>query len=187
MKKRCRWANPKNPTYIRYHDEEWGRARRHSDQYLFEMICLEGAQAGLSWETVLNKREEYRKVFHGFDVKQCARMQTRQLERLMRNPGIIRNRLKILSVRENARAFLAVAEEFGSFARYLREFDGVDALEQSKALSRDLKKRGFGFVGATICYAFMQAIGMVNDHERGCFLAKRQKGVRHLFANSLKN
>jgi DNA-3-methyladenine glycosylase I len=169
MKKRCHWANPKNPTYVRYHDEEWGRARRHSEKYLFEMICLEGSQAGLSWETVLNKREEYRKVFHGFDMKKCARMDTRELQRLMKNPGIIRNRLKIMSVRENARAFLAVAKEFGSFARYLRGFDGSD---RGEMLSKDLKKRGFRFVGGTICYAFMQAIGMVNDHERGCFLAK---------------
>lgn len=169
-KKRCRWANPQNPLYVRYHDEEWGKKRRHPERYLFEMICLEGAQAGLSWETILNKRAEYRRVFHRFDPKRCARMKTPELMRLMKNPGIVRNRQKIFSVRDNARAFLEVSREFGSFAKYLQQFKGD--IPDSELMSKDLKRRGFRFVGATILYAFMQAIGMVNDHERGCFLYK---------------
>lgn len=168
MKKRCRWANPANPLYLKYHDQEWGRARRHSERYLFEMICLEGAQAGLSWETILNKREGYRKAFHGFDPSRCARMSSKELGKLMKNPGIVRNRAKILSVRDNARAYLELRREFRSFAAYLKQFKG--SARGSEQMSKDLKKRGFRFVGPTICYAFMQAIGMVNDHEPGCFL-----------------
>ncbi len=177
---RCSWA--KNELAIRYHDEEWG-VPQHDDRILFEFLVLEGAQAGLSWDTILNKRENYRVAFEGFDPAKIARYKQPKIEALLRNEGIVRNRLKIVSAVENAKAFLVVQKEFGSFDRYIWQFVGGkpcvnrrDSMEQvpsrtteSDAVSKDLKKRGFNFVGSTICYAFMQAVGMVNDHAVGCF------------------
>lgn len=177
---RCGWA--RTELSIPYHDTEWG-VPLHDDQRLFEFLILEGAQAGLSWETILRKREAYRQAFDDFDPGRVARYTPKKLERLMANPGIVRNRLKIDSAVTNARAFLDVQREFGSFDAYIWRFvDGkpirntVKALgdvpastPQSDVLSRDLKKRGFRFVGTTICYAFMQATGMVNDHAVTCF------------------
>jgi DNA-3-methyladenine glycosylase I len=177
---RCDWA--KNDLAILYHDREWG-VPQHDDRVLFEFLILEGAQAGLSWDTILKKRENYRAAFDNFNAKKIARYNQRKLDSLMRNQGIVRNRLKILSVVKNAKAFLEVQAEFGSFDRYLWQFVGgkprVNALKslsqiqsrtaESDALSKDLKKRGLTFVGSTICYAFMQAIGMVNDHVVTCF------------------
>ncbi|HZP64447.1 MAG TPA: DNA-3-methyladenine glycosylase I [Terriglobales bacterium] len=182
---RCAWA--KNELAIRYHDEEWG-VPVHDDRTLFEFLLLEGAQAGLSWDTILKKREEYRAAFDGFDATRIARYDRRKVQALLRNAGIIRNRLKIAAAVQNAKAFLAVQEEFGSFDRYIWQFVGgrpVINLPKSMkevpartavsdAMSKDLKKRGFSFVGSTICYAFMQAVGMVNDHAVGCF---RQRQV----------
>ena len=180
-KKRCPWAGA-DPLYVAYHDREWG-VPLHDDGRLFEMLILEGAQAGLSWITVLRKREAFRKAFDTFDPEKVARYGPGRIEELLSNPGIIRNRLKIHSAVQNARAFLQVREEFGSFDRYLWPFVGGHPLQnrwtrgqevpartpESDALSRDLKKRGFKFVGSTICYAFMQAVGMVNDHLIDCF------------------
>ena len=177
---RCDWA--KNDLAILYHDREWG-VPQHDDRVLFEFLVLEGAQAGLSWDTILRKRENYRTAFDNFDAKKISRYNQRKLDSLMRNEGIVRNRLKILSVVKNAKAFLEVQNQFGSFDRYLWQFVGgkprVNALKrlsqiqsrtaESDALSKDLKKRGFTFVGSTICYAFMQAVGMVNDHVVTCF------------------
>jgi DNA-3-methyladenine glycosylase I len=183
---RCAWAN--NELSIRYHDEEWG-VPVHDDRTLFEFLILEGAQAGLSWNTILNKRENYRKAFDGFDVASVARYDRRKMQALLRDPGIVRNKLKVASAVENAKAFLRVREEFGSFDRYIWQFVGDKprvnsprSLKQvpartaeSDAMSKDLKKRGFKFVGSTICYAFMQAVGMVNDHVVTCF---RYEGLR---------
>jgi DNA-3-methyladenine glycosylase I len=166
----------------RYHDEEWG-VPLHDDRRLFEFLILEGAQAGLSWETVLRKRERYREVFDGFDVSKIARYDDRKVRQLLADPGIIRNRLKISSTISNARAFLEVQREFGSFDAYLWQFTGGKTLRrprrvpkdvpaktaESDAMSKALKKLSFRFVGSTICYAFMQATGMVNDHLRTCF------------------
>ena len=180
---RCAWAS--NELAVRYHDEEWGRPV-HDDRVLFEFLILEGAQAGLSWNTILQKRENYRKAFDGFDPARVARYDRRKLQQLLRDPGIVRNRLKISSAVENAKAFLRVQEEFGSFDRYIWQFvDGkpiVNARKslkqvpastaESDAMSKDLKKRGFKFVGSTICYAFMQAVGMVNDHVVNCHFYK---------------
>jgi DNA-3-methyladenine glycosylase I len=177
---RCAW--PSNELSILYHDREWG-VPQHDDRVLFEFLILEGAQAGLSWDTILQKRENYRAAFDGFDVKKVARYDRRKVQRLLRNAGIIRNRLKVASAIRNARAFLAVQKEFGSFDRYLWRFVGgkplVNAWQlgekipartaESDALGKDLKKRGFNFVGSTICYAFMQATGLVNDHVVECF------------------
>ena len=159
-RRRCRWA--KTPLGIAYHDKEWG-VPKHDDRVLFECLTLEGAQAGLSWETILQKRENYRKAFAGFDPKKVARFSSGNLQSLMRNEGIVRNRLKIQSTRTNAVAFLAVQKEFGSFDAYIWRF------KDAKLMSKDLLKRGFRFVGPTICYAFMQAVGMVNDHAKDCF------------------
>ena len=167
---------------IRYHDEEWG-VPLHDDGRLFEFLILEGAQAGLSWETILNKRENYRAAFDGFDVKKVARYDRRKVAQLLRNPGIVRNRLKIASATRNAQALLQVRDEFGSFDGYIWQFvDGRPRVNswktraqvpartaESDAMSKALKKRGFSFVGSTICYAFMQAVGMVNDHAVQCF------------------
>lgn len=178
---RCAWAGS-DPLYVAYHDEEWGVAVR-DDQTLFEFLMLEGAQAGLSWITVLRKRENYRKAFSGFNAQKIAKFSDKDVERLMTNEGIVRNRLKIQSAVTNARAFLEVQAEFGSFAEYIWRFvDGkpihncwsspaeVPArTPESDAMSRDLQKRGFKFVGSTICYAHMQATGMVNDHLTRCF------------------
>jgi DNA-3-methyladenine glycosylase I len=177
---RCAW--PSNDLSILYHDREWG-VPQHDDRVLFEFLLLEGAQAGLSWDTILRKRENYRAAFDGFDPKKIAQYDPRKLQRLLRDEGIIRNRLKIASAVQNAKAFLAVQKEFGSFDRYIWQFVGgkprVNAWRSGKklpastaesdAMSKDLKKRGFNFVGSTICYAFMQATGMVNDHAVECF------------------
>jgi len=178
-RKRCSWARLTNPLYLEYHDTEWG-VPQHDDQHLFEMLILEGAQAGLSWETVLNKRARYRKVFEGFDPRRVARFDRAKVRELLADPGIIRNRLKIESAIGNAKAFLAVQAEFGTFDAYLWNFvDGKPLLNTtgkvpastalSDAISRDLKKRGFRFVGSTIIYAYMQAVGVVNDHLTTCF------------------
>ncbi|MGC2246269.1 MAG: DNA-3-methyladenine glycosylase I [Terriglobales bacterium] len=177
---RCRWAS--NPLSIEYHDCEWG-VPLHDDRGLFEFLILEGAQAGLSWDTILRKRGNYRAAFDGFDPAKVARYDSRKVQALLRNEGIVRNRLKIASAISNARAFLAVQKEFGSFDRYIWQFVGgkprVNARRlrgkipastaESDAMSKDLKKRGFNFVGSTICYAFMQATGIVNDHAVECF------------------
>jgi DNA-3-methyladenine glycosylase I len=177
---RCSWAT--TDLNIPYHDREWG-VPQHNDRVLFEFLVLEGAQAGLSWDTILRKRENYRAAIDGFDPKKISRYNQRKLDSLMRDEGIIRNRLKILSVVKNAKAFLEVRSEFGSFDRYAWQFVGGKPLvnarkslsglpsstPESDALSKDLKKRGFTFVGSTICYAFMQAVGMVNDHAVTCF------------------
>lgn len=181
-KTRCGWAEGTFPLYEQYHDEEWG-VPVHDDQKWFEFIVLDGAQAGLSWATVLKKREGYRKAFDNYDVAKIATYTDAKLEKLRQNPEIIRNRLKIESVRTNARAFLKVQEEFGSFDAYIWQFTGGKTIvnkwkkmsevpatsPESDAMSKDLKKRGFTFVGSTICYAFMQAAGMVNDHTVDCF------------------
>lgn len=179
---RCPWANPANPLYVAYHDTEWGVPSR-DDAHLFEMLILEGCQAGLSWETILNKREGYRRAYDAFDPERMARWPDSKLEAIREDAGIVRNRLKIKAARTNARAFLAVREEFGTFSEYLWGFvDGEPVVNTFKtlseipattpvsdAMSKDLKKRGFTFVGSTICYAYMQSVGMVNDHEVGCF------------------
>jgi DNA-3-methyladenine glycosylase I len=178
-KKRCHWA--KSPAMIAYHDKEWG-VSLHDDRGLFEFLILEGAQAGLSWETVLNKRENYRRAFDRFDPQKIGRYDARKVRELLANPGIIRNRLKIRAAISNAQAFLAVKKEFGSFDRYIWQFIGgrprnnnwrssqrvPSRTPESDAMSKDLQRRGFRFVGSTICYAFMQAVGMVNDHARDC-------------------
>lgn len=179
-KLRCHWAT--TPAMIAYHDKEWG-VPQHDDRVLFEFLILEGAQAGLSWSTILAKREAYRKAFSGFDPAQVARYKAEKLNRLMDDPGIVRNRLKIESAVRNARAFLQVHKEFGSFNRYIWQFVGGSPIKnswrsaktlpaetaESISMSKDLKRRGFNFVGPTVCYAFMQAVGMVNDHLVGCF------------------
>jgi DNA-3-methyladenine glycosylase I len=181
-RQRCFWAPAEDAAMCAYHDSEWG-VPLHDDIRLFEFLVLEGAQAGLSWRTVLNKRDAYRRAFHGFDIARVARMTDAALEKLLQNPHVIRNRLKIFSARANAQAALHVVDEFGSLDRYLWSFVGgkprrnrprgrgdVPATtEISDRMSRELRKRGFNFVGSTICYAFMQATGMVNDHLVDCF------------------
>ena len=178
---RCAWAGD-DPLYQHYHDEEWG-APTHDDRLLFEMLNLEGAQAGLSWITILRKRENYRAAFDNFDAATIVRYDDAKIAALLDNPGIVRNRLKINGVVKNARAFLAVQDEFGSFDAYIWRFvDGAPIVnawasmgqlpaltDEATAMSKDLKKRGFTFVGPTICYAFMQACGLVNDHTTDCF------------------
>jgi DNA-3-methyladenine glycosylase I len=187
---RCAWSLG-SPRYIAYHDHEWG-VPVHDDRKLFEFIVLEGAQAGLSWSTVLNKRENYRKAFDGFDPKKVARYTPKRVEKLLRNAGIIRNRLKVESAISNARAFLAVQQEFGSFDRYIWGFVNGKPVQNrwktlkqipartplSDRISKDLKKRGFRFVGSTIVYAHMQATGMVNDHLVNCFRYRQLKTRR---------
>jgi len=184
-KKRCAWAT--NELSIRYHDEEWG-VPVHDDRTLFEFLILEGAQAGLSWNTILNKRDNYRRAFDGFDPKRVACYDQRKVKQLLADAGIVRNKLKIAAAIENAKAFLRVQEEFGSFDRYIWQFVGgkprvnnwrslrqVPArTAESDAMSKDLQRRGFKFVGSTICYAFMQAVGMVNDHSVDCFRRARR-------------
>ncbi|MCB1326757.1 MAG: DNA-3-methyladenine glycosylase I [Leptospiraceae bacterium] len=179
---RCAWAKLSNPLYVQYHDREWG-VPVHDDRHLFEMLNLEGAQAGLSWETILNKREGYRKAFANFDAAKVARFTPARVAKLLTNPAIVRNRLKVEGTVQNAKAFLKIQKEFGSFNRYIWSFvDGKpiqnrwrhlkelpSKTEISDAMSKDLKKRGFKFVGSTVCYAFMQATGMVNDHLVTCF------------------
>jgi DNA-3-methyladenine glycosylase I len=185
-RRRCPWCG-NDPLYVRYHDEEWG-VPLHDDRRLFEMLTLEGAQAGLSWLTILRKREHYRKVFEDFDPARVARFGAHDVERLMGDPGIVRNRMKIESTIANARSVLGVQEEFGSLDAYLWGLGAPDGpvlnrprtmadiparTPVSDAMSKALKKRGFGFVGSTICYAFMQAVGMVDDHVVPCWRATR--------------
>ena len=183
--RRCGWAEGVSPAYITYHDEEWG-VPVHDDRVQFEFLILEGAQAGLSWSTILNKRDGYRKAFAGFDPERVARFTARRIDRLLQDPGIVRNRLKVRSAVTNARAFLAVQEQFGSFSDYIwgfvdgepvqnrfrRDADVPATSKESNALSKDLQRRGFKFVGSTIMYAHMQATGLVNDHVVGCFRYK---------------
>ncbi|NLR57122.1 DNA-3-methyladenine glycosylase I [Chitinophaga polysaccharea] len=186
-KKRCGWAG-KDKLYQDYHDQEWGTPN-HDDTHLFEMLCLEGAQAGLSWYTVLTKRENYRKAFSNWDAKKIAKYDEKKVEQLMLNEGIIRNRLKINSVIGNAKAFLAIQKEFGSFDQYIWSFVNHQPIHNhfktmgevpaktaiSDAMSKDLLKRGFKFVGSTICYAYMQAVGMVDDHVADCWRSGKGK------------
>lgn len=185
---RCEWA--RNQLAIEYHDREWG-VPQHDDRVLFEFLVLEGAQAGLSWDTILRKRDNYRAAFSGFVPEAVAGYGSRDIRRLLQNPGIVRNRLKIDSAIQNAKSFLAVQKEFGTFDRYIWQFVGGRpranawrALKQvpartpaSDAMSKDLKRRGFKFVGSTICYAFMQAVGLVNDHVTGCFRYRQIKAT----------
>jgi DNA-3-methyladenine glycosylase I len=184
-KRRCAWC-PVDPLYVAYHDDEWGVAV-HDDQRLFEMLCLEGAQAGLSWSTILHKRETYRAAFDGFDAQKMARYGAAQRRRLMQDAGIVRNRLKIEAFIGNAAAYLKLRERPGGFAGYLWQFTDGKVLRRrpltlgavpvstvhSDAMSKDLKQQGFRFVGTTICYAFMQAVGIVDEHQRYCWAAKR--------------
>lgn len=177
-KVRCPWANPKNPAYLHYHDFEWG-VPVHDDHTLFEMLILEGFQAGLSWECILNKRQAFRAAFDGFDVKRVAGYSQEKLEALAQNPGIVRNRRKIAAAVTNARAFLDIQAQFGSFDRYLWQWTdgkvvretGLATSPLSDAISKDLQKRGMKFVGSTIIYAYLQAVGVIDSHEPGCFLA----------------
>jgi DNA-3-methyladenine glycosylase I len=183
-KKRCWWASDADADYVRYHDQEWGRPA-HDDRHLFEMLTLEGAQAGLSWSTILRKRSHYRRAFADFEPDKVARFDARRVAALMLDAGIVRNRLKIESTIKNARAFLEVQREFGSFDRYLWSFvdrqpivnrprtrgDVPAHTPLSDRISKDLKKRGFSFVGTTIIYAYLQAVGVVNDHTRDCFVS----------------
>jgi DNA-3-methyladenine glycosylase I len=179
---RCKWAEGVSLDYIRYHDEEWG-VPVHDDRTQFEFLTLEGAQAGLSWSTILNKREGYRKLFADFDPEKVARFTKKRVEKMLLDPSIVRNRLKVESAVTNAKAFLAIQNEFGTFCDYIwgfvdgkpmqnkfrKDSDVPATSPESDALSKDLKKRGFRFVGSTIIYAHMQAVGMVNDHVVGCF------------------
>jgi DNA-3-methyladenine glycosylase I len=180
--RRCEWAPLGDPQYLAYHDEEWG-VPSHDDRHLFEMLVLEGAQAGLSWSTILHKREGYRRAFAGFDPAKVARFTPARVERLLADPGIVRNRLKVTSAIESAEAVLTVQREAGSLEAYLWSFVGGAPIvsrwrtladipsetDESRAMSKDLKRRGFRFVGPTVCYAFMQAAGLVNDHVVSCF------------------
>jgi DNA-3-methyladenine glycosylase I len=180
---RCPW--PTTEIYLAYHDHEWG-VPVHDDRLLFEMLILEGAQAGLSWITVLNKRESYRQAFDRFDARKMVRYDEKKVAELLSNPGIIRNRLKVAAAIKNAEAYLKVKEEFGSFDRYIWQFVGGQPIvnrwsgnkdvpartQESDVMSKDLLKRGFKFVGSTICYAYMQAVGMVNDHAVSCYRHK---------------
>ena len=182
---RCAWAPESDPLYIAYHDEEWG-VPSHDDRHLYELLVLEGAQAGLSWSTILHKREGYRRAFAGFDPEAVARFKPKDVERLLQDSGIVRNRLKVESAVSNARCVLEVQEAEGSLAAYLWSFVGGKPIvgkfrelgdipaetAESQAMSKDLKRRGFRFVGPTSCYAFMQSAGMVNDHVTSCFRFK---------------
>jgi DNA-3-methyladenine glycosylase I len=186
-KERCWWPG-KDPQYIDYHDKEWG-VSVHDDRLWFEFLCLEGQQAGLSWITVLKKREHYRKCFKNFEVDKVARLRDSTIEKLLLDTGLIRNRLKLYSIRSNASAFQQVQKEFGDFDSYIWSFTGHKVLDgrrktakqvpattaESDTMSKDLKKRGFKFVGSTICYALMQAAGMVNDHTANCYRYKQLK------------
>ncbi len=184
-KLRCAWC-PADPLYLAYHDTEWGLPL-HDDRALFEMLCLEGAQAGLSWITILRKRETYRIAFDGFDAEKMVRYGAAKRRRLMQDPGIVRNRLKVEAFISNAKAYLEIRASLGSFDDYLWKFTGGEVLRRrplylsgvpqstahSDAMSKDLKRRGFRFVGSTICYAFMQAVGIVDEHQRYCWAARR--------------
>ena len=186
MPKRCKWA--KSDLSIAYHDLEWGVPSR-DERLLFEFLILEGAQAGLSWETILRKRENYRRAFSNFDPGKVARYDQRKVDQLLQNEGIIRNRLKITATIGNAKAFLKVQDEFGSFAEYLWRFVNQTPIRRKRGaplavtsslsdeLSKDLSRRGFKFVGSTICYSFMQAIGLINDHDYNCFRYRQVKGA----------
>ena len=177
---RCRWANPKNERYIRYHDEEWG-VPVHDDRKLFEMLILECFQAGLSWECVLNKRDAFREAFDGFDLDAVCAYGEDKLDSLRNNPGIIRNRLKIQAAVTNARIFREVQQEYDSFSEYLWHWTGGKVIyerglahsELSDQISKDLKKRGMKFVGTTVIYAYLQAVGVIYSHDEGCFLAHK--------------
>lgn len=187
MTNRCWWSGS-DPLYIAYHDEEWG-VPVHDERLLFEFLCLEGQQAGLSWITVLKKRAHYRKCFKNFEIDKVARLTDKTIEKLLFDTGLIRNRLKLYSIRSNAHAFKKVQQEFGSFDKYIWSFVGGKVLDckrkknkdvpattaESDAMCKDLKKRGFKFIGSTICYAFMQAAGLVNDHTSNCFRYKELK------------
>jgi len=193
MKRRCPWCGD-DPLYVAYHDEQWG-VPEHDDRRLFEMLILEGAQAGLSWLTILRKREEYRRAFDGFDVEKIARHGEADMSRLLADPGIVRNRLKIEAAVRNAAGVLRIKESHGSFDRFIWRYVGYqprqnirqtlsqlpNRTEESDMMSKDLKKMGFNFVGPTICYAFMQAVGMVNDHTVDCF---RHGEIRELAQQS---
>ena len=182
---RCGWVNPANELYVRYHDEEWGKPV-YDDAILFEFLILEWAQAGLSWEIILKRRAGYKKVFCDFDVKKCSELSDEELEIILKDEGIIRNRLKVFSVRKNALVFLQIQQQFGSFSKYLWNFvwgkvvknnpkslkEIQASSELSDTLSKDLKKRGMSFVGSTIIYAYLQAVGVVDDHTQDCFCKK---------------
>ena len=184
---RCAWTPPDDPLYVAYHDTEWG-VPEHDDRALFEMLCLEGQQAGLSWRTILHKRDTYRKAFANFDARKVARFDADKVEKLLLDPGIVRNRLKVNAIVKNARAFVVTQKEFGTFDAYLWRFVGGAPIvnhwktikevpaktPEAEAMSKDLLKRGFTFVGPTICYAFMQATGMVDDHTSDCFLRAKK-------------
>ena len=188
---RCAWAGTSDPLMIAYHDREWG-VPSHDDRHLFEMLILEGAQAGLMWRTILHKRAGYRRAFDRFDPRKIARYDARKVRSLLADEGIVRNRLKVAATVDNARAFLEVKKEFGTFDAYLWSFVGGKPIvnswkklsdlpartAESDAMSKDLKKRGFRFVGSTICYAFMQATGMVNDHTVDCHRYRETRGLR---------
>jgi DNA-3-methyladenine glycosylase I len=192
--RRCGWVPENDPLYVAYHDEEWGLPV-HDDRHLFELLTLEGAQAGLSWSTILRKRDGYQRAFAGFDPQAVARFGPRDIERLLADPGIVRNRLKVESAVTNARRTLEVQEQLGSLGVYLWSFVGGEPkvnrwrtvgeipaeTAESRAMSKDLKRRGFRFVGPTVCYAFMQAVGLVNDHVVGCFRFREvaRSGVHH--------
>ena len=186
-KTRCLWANPKNERYIRYHDEEWGVPVR-DDRRLFEMLILECFQAGLSWECVLNKREAFRRAFDNFDLEAVCEYGEEKLSALQQDAGIIRNRLKLRAAVTNARVFRAIRQEFGSFSDYLWHWTegqvirqrGLSSSPLSDAVSRDLKKRGMKFVGTTVVYAYLQAVGVIRSHEAGCFLAEPEAPDPHL-------
>lgn len=192
MKKRCEWCGS-SPAYTAYHDNEWG-VPVHDDRLLFEFLILEGAQAGLSWLTILKKRENYRKAFHNFDFRRVAGYTESDITRLLSDSGIVRNRMKIESAIRNARATLDIQKEFGSLDSYLWRYTDGKPIQnswktiselparsrESDAMSKDLKKRGFGFIGSTICYAFMQATGMVNDHLTGCFRHREISSLHRL-------
>ena len=189
MKTRCEWCGT-DPLYVAYHDHEWG-VPTHDDRLLFEFLILEGAQAGLSWLTILKKRDNYRKAFHAFDCERIAKYTEADVARLLKDSGIVRNRLKLESAIKNARGVVGIQEDYGSLASYLwRYVEGIPIqnswksmaelpvnTELSDMMSKDLKKRGFNFVGSTICYAFMQAVGMVNDHTVDCF---RHRGIKNM-------
>jgi DNA-3-methyladenine glycosylase I len=188
-RRRCEWAGTGDTEYTAYHDDEWG-VPSHDDRHLFEMLTLEGAQAGLSWSTILRKRDGYRRAFAEFDPARVARFDRRKVERLLQDPGIVRNRMKVESTVNNARRVLEVQDELGSFDAYVWQFvDGAPIVgrwkaladlpsetAESKAMSKDLKRRGFRFVGPTVCYAFMEAVGLVNDHVTSCFRFRELAG-----------
>ncbi len=181
---RCKWVNMGNPLYIQYHDAEWG-VPQHADQMLFELLILEGFQAGLSWECVLNKRERFRTVYDGFDVKQVSRYGEEKIEELLSDPGIIRNRLKVRASVTNAKAFMRIQEEYGSFDAYIWSFTGGEIIYESydvrttsplsDQISKDLKKRGMKFVGSTVIYSYLQAVGIINGHGPECDLCGKSR------------